>query len=62
MSTFKKFRTYNICVKSWKNIPLFSIRWSENKIELLLFRFIPLLCLSSYRNYVQEGDNVWVAM
>lgn len=62
MCAFKKFRTRNIGIKFWKKIPLYSIRWSESKIELLLFKFIPLLWITTPRKYVQLEEDVWVAM
>ena len=62
MCALKKIKTRNICVKFWKKIPLYSIRWAESKIELLLFKFIPLLWITTPRKYVQLEEDVWVAM
>ena len=58
----RQTRVHNICIKRWKNIPLYSIRWSKFKIELSLFKFIPILCLSAPRNYEEVEANLCAAM
>ena len=40
-------KTKTICVKRYFNIPLFSIRIARTKIQLLLFKFLPLLTLKT---------------
>lgn len=59
---FMNFRTHNICIKRWKNIPLYSIRWSKSKVELLLFKFLPILVISTPCNYIEAEDGLWAAM
>lgn len=58
----RQTRVHNICIRRWKNIPLYSIRWSKFKIELLLLKFIPILYLSAPCNNEEVEDGLWMAM
>ncbi len=56
-----KKKIHNICIKRWKNIPLYSIRWSEFKIELLLFKIFPIVSIPVPK-YEEKDEGTWVAM
>ena len=57
----KNCRKHNICVKRWGIIPLFSIKVTSENLELLLFKFIPLLKFSS-PGYEEIGGGKWELM
>ena len=54
-----RIRKHNICVKRWKNIPLYSVRISELKIELLLFKVLPIFVINIPK-YEEIEEGLWV--